>query len=499
VALERQITSVSDLVAGTPAGDDVPVFDGTAWRPGPGPGTLPPSPGPAGSALRMGAGGPAWGASAVSYATDYGADRTGVADSTPAIQAALDAAFAAGGGTVFLPTGTYRTTTWLLVRSNVSVRGDGADSVIFNDKTNPTIDKRACLLVGNHHPALMASQTGYGLNAIAAGDSAVTCTTAGDAATFADGQLVVVGSATNLSGVSRHAQLTKVAGTPDAGVVTLVDPIEAAIADGKIWTIGGTDPSTGTAVYAAENVAIADLGFKGRAAIATKGASYRATFRNLWMLDTHLFFGTNMLSNCLIENLHGQFSGRYLEFAMNSYNVTARNWHGRFRPPTGLQAGEAMVFPIHLGEQPFRILLDDVQCHLDARYTPNTELAQVKGSKIAVRSCDWRHGGASGSAAVTVPDCAYAGFNYDGIVFDECRLDAGSKARVVQVGGAAVAAENPQDVHFRGGELLGTPSGESIWFQTGRGCSCSMRDRTGKAVKVSTTARYPMLSGYRRG
>ena len=39
---------------------------------------------------------------------DYGADSTGVADSTTAIQAAIDVCGAAGGGIVYLPEGTYK-------------------------------------------------------------------------------------------------------------------------------------------------------------------------------------------------------------------------------------------------------------------------------------------------------------------------------------------------------------------------------------------------------
>ncbi len=39
--------------------------------------------------------------------TTYGADPTGSSDSTVAIQAAINAASAAGGGVVFLPSGTY--------------------------------------------------------------------------------------------------------------------------------------------------------------------------------------------------------------------------------------------------------------------------------------------------------------------------------------------------------------------------------------------------------
>ena len=40
--------------------------------------------------------------------TDYGADKTGSTDSTAAIQSAINAVEAAGGGTVYLPAGTYK-------------------------------------------------------------------------------------------------------------------------------------------------------------------------------------------------------------------------------------------------------------------------------------------------------------------------------------------------------------------------------------------------------
>ena len=63
---------------------------------------------------------------------DFGAVGDGVADDTTAIQAALNAAFTAGGGGVYVPTGTYKITLPLIVRSNTSLYGDGASSVIYN-------------------------------------------------------------------------------------------------------------------------------------------------------------------------------------------------------------------------------------------------------------------------------------------------------------------------------------------------------------------------------
>ncbi|MCC6490166.1 MAG: hypothetical protein IT364_21960 [Candidatus Hydrogenedentes bacterium] len=58
-------------------------------------------------------------------AKDFGADKTGVSDSTAAIQAAIDAA-EVDGGVVFLPTGLYRCDGVLTVNaSGVVIRGNG--------------------------------------------------------------------------------------------------------------------------------------------------------------------------------------------------------------------------------------------------------------------------------------------------------------------------------------------------------------------------------------
>lgn len=55
--------------------------------------------------------------------TAYGARANGTADDAPAIQKALDAAGAAGGGTVYLPHGIYRVTQPLSVPEGVELRG----------------------------------------------------------------------------------------------------------------------------------------------------------------------------------------------------------------------------------------------------------------------------------------------------------------------------------------------------------------------------------------
>ncbi len=73
----------------------------------------------------------------------YQADRTGVLDATAAIQTALDAAGAAGGGIVYLPPGTYRIKppggadyALSISHSGVVLRGAGSsETFLFNDET----------------------------------------------------------------------------------------------------------------------------------------------------------------------------------------------------------------------------------------------------------------------------------------------------------------------------------------------------------------------------
>lgn len=64
--------------------------------------------------------------------TDYGATGDGKTDDAHALQAAIDAAAAHGGGVVYLPTGSYAVgTTLKITSSNVGVRGAGASSEIL--------------------------------------------------------------------------------------------------------------------------------------------------------------------------------------------------------------------------------------------------------------------------------------------------------------------------------------------------------------------------------
>lgn len=65
-------------------------------------------------------------------ATAYGAVGDGTADDTTAIQDAIDAVSAGGGGIIFLPTGTYRTTSSLTLPANCTLKGEGRVATVLD-------------------------------------------------------------------------------------------------------------------------------------------------------------------------------------------------------------------------------------------------------------------------------------------------------------------------------------------------------------------------------
>jgi polygalacturonase len=69
--------------------------------------------------------------------TGYGADPTSATDSKTAIQGAIDACSAAGGGDVYCPRGTYSISDRITMRSSVRLIGAGSMSIIKAASTFP--------------------------------------------------------------------------------------------------------------------------------------------------------------------------------------------------------------------------------------------------------------------------------------------------------------------------------------------------------------------------
>jgi len=75
----------------------------------------------------------------INVKTDYDADDTGTSESSTEIQAAIDAANTAGGGTIYFPEGTYIADA-LTLQSNLTLLGDGIGASTIKMKDSATDD-----------------------------------------------------------------------------------------------------------------------------------------------------------------------------------------------------------------------------------------------------------------------------------------------------------------------------------------------------------------------
>lgn len=83
-------------------------------------------------------------------AVDYGADVTGTDDSTTAIQAALDAAGAAGGGVVVLPAGTFKYSLLVMKYANVALVGQGSSTILLSTQDFTTAHRPNLWIAANN-------------------------------------------------------------------------------------------------------------------------------------------------------------------------------------------------------------------------------------------------------------------------------------------------------------------------------------------------------------
>lgn len=113
---------------------------------------------------------------------DYGAVGDGVTDDTTAIQAAINAASAAGGGFVFAPAGTYLFNEFLSISANVVLVGAGMGVTVFQRRVTGVQGNicsvrlagsyaglRDCSVKGRWNPSDPTTQT-YDINVVVYGD-----------------------------------------------------------------------------------------------------------------------------------------------------------------------------------------------------------------------------------------------------------------------------------------------------------------------------------------
>lgn len=196
---------------------------------------------------------------------DYGATGDGTTDDRLAIQAAIDAAGAAGGGEVYFPPGTYKLTSYqtatytdsstayfhLLVNfDNITFRGAGRSSIIssvadiipfFVYKTAPAAN----------WDYAQSSATVYTMTAAAFGASSITLVTPANAGNFAVGDYAFIRTGQTIAADTKQpdSEVNQiVSADAGTGILTFRWPLAKGYA--QEYFITGTTGRTSTSVTA---------------------------------------------------------------------------------------------------------------------------------------------------------------------------------------------------------------------------------------------------------
>lgn len=216
----------------------------------------------------------------------YNALGDGSNDDTAEIQAAIDAANTAGGGVVFLPKGTYKTSAALILHSNILLLGAGPGTVIKPTGTGFNV----CSLTGTISSArLLASNAAEGTTAVTlvAGSVAALGLAVGDYVWLSD-----TVPSPGIDDTTNHEMVTTVFGIAGQ-VITLSDPLYESLATANAAQLVKLTPESGAGMRSlrVDGANLTNGGAPARGVLLNNTVSCQiddCSFTNL--LDAAIFF-----------------------------------------------------------------------------------------------------------------------------------------------------------------------------------------------------------------
>jgi polygalacturonase len=261
-------------------------------------------------------------ATTISVAT-YGAKCDGTTDDTAAIQAALNATAAAGGGTVTLPgaicllnSSNPSTHPWyfynLQIPSGVTLQGTTGSKLLQGPNgqhariSGATEVRNTVLAVGNNYATIMFSHNPpggfYRLNAIVTGTTSVTLATPAQAVNFAAGDYIAIYETNpTTSGcdvcAGQNVQLSGV--NTSTGELTLADPAPRSFSAPSVAKVTS---------LAAHDVAVNSIIVQGAEPLAVTETFNFSASNNQFLSDTSVGSG-NLYELQLNTVEHFAFTG----------------------------------------------------------------------------------------------------------------------------------------------------------------------------------------------
>ena len=215
---------------------------------------------------------------------DYGAVGDGVADCYKAFQDAEDE-LKKDGGEIYVPSGRYLVSKPFYHWSNITLSGDGKDSVIFNDlEPGDNGDDNFCILIGNFKPSSFGDCIHYDIKDVIAGDDFVKFTNKKDMNGFVDGECVLIDSISGFMGqkgkllkpyvslINRVEEIDK-----ENSLLYLEDAINTDIIGAKIARAVNDNSKD----YICQFPIIHDIAFESKDNWTLRFGVYKGIFKNL--------------------------------------------------------------------------------------------------------------------------------------------------------------------------------------------------------------------------
>lgn len=292
----------------------------------------------------------------------YGARGDGVTDDRLAIQAAINDAHEAGGGAVYVPSvdiaqGKYYrlANAPLYLRDNVMVFGDGASSLIHNDK--PERDEwmdQGVFQCGNFSPRAFFETVKRDLDPVPMGAKVVKLASIADAVHYPPGAYVLVESYEHWEGSGQPepetglfegwprplAAFTTEVESVDTvtGEVLLRHTVPVPIENARIGNIAQRAPGTPTAspdlygepYYMVRRATLRSLGIRTAGTWHGHGGMLECLWQDLHIHSINSVYG-NAFSHSHVSTVWAQFQNKLVEAAMYSYNSSITNVRGQWR------------------------------------------------------------------------------------------------------------------------------------------------------------------------